>query len=54
MKRIVHYTFAIETEDKIHPGVIAEELEDIFDPLGMEDGKLKGVLIGVNSEDWSK
>ena len=52
--KIVHYTFAIETPDSIHPGVIAEELGQIFDPFGEENGKLHGTLIEVKSEDWNK
>ena len=52
--KIVHYTFAIKTPDKIHPEVIAEELERIFDPFGEGNGKLHGTLIEVKSEDWNK
>jgi len=53
-KRIVHYTFTVETEDSIHPDVIAEELQNLFDPLGLEPGALKLLLLGVKSKDWNK
>lgn len=51
--KVVHYTFAIETQDAIHPEVVAEELLNIFDPFG-EDGKLQGTIIEIKSEDWNK
>ena len=53
-KRIVHYTVTVETEDSIHPDVIAEELQNLFDPLGLEPGALKLLLLGVKSKDWNK
>lgn len=54
MKKIAHYTFAIETEDSIHPEVIAEELEKLFDPFCDDDGHIKGCLREVKSDDWNK
>ena len=54
MKKIVHYEIEVETEESVHPGVLEEELLNLFDPLGIEPGALKFTLLRVSSKDWNK
>lgn len=54
MKKIVHYEIEVETEESVHPGVLKEELLNLFDPLGIEPGALKFTLLRVSSKDWNK
>ena len=49
MKTYYKYTITVESEDLMTSELIAEDLDAVFDPFGL-DNKLKGIVTNIKRE----